>query len=57
MEQERVVVFEDEQGQWRWHRLARNNEVIATSGEGYVDKVHAVDMAVRLNKDAELIVR
>lgn len=28
-------VYEDSQGEYRWRLLADNNQVIATSGEGY----------------------
>lgn len=42
-------VFLDESGEWRWRRKAANHEVIATSGEGYVSKDHAIDMARRVN--------
>lgn len=46
---ERVTVFMDANSEWRWHRQAANNEIVSTSGEGYVDKEHAIEMAERLN--------
>lgn len=44
-----VTVFQDEADQWRWNRKAGNHEIISTSGEGYADRSHALDMAAHLN--------
>lgn len=45
-----VAVYRDEAGEWRWRRHdAHNHEVVATSGEGYSNKSHAVEMATKLN--------
>lgn len=38
-------VYRDEAGGWRWRRTV-NGENVAGSGEGYVHKEHAVDMAL-----------
>lgn len=32
------VVFKDSAGRWRWHLLAANNEMLADSGQGYINK-------------------
>jgi uncharacterized protein YegP (UPF0339 family) len=32
---DRIEVFRDEAGEWRWRKVARNGEIIATSGESY----------------------
>lgn len=40
-------VYRDSQGEYRWKLLADNNQVIATSGEGYVAKSdckHAIEI-------------
>ncbi len=31
-------IYEDNSGEYRWRLLADNNQVIATSGEGYKSK-------------------
>lgn len=47
---DKVFVFRDAAGDWRWHRKAANGLIIATSGEGYRNKAFAVQMAKRVNK-------
>lgn len=51
---ERVVVYEDASGEWRWKALAGNNKVIADSGEGYKKKKWAWRMAEFLFPKAKL---
>jgi uncharacterized protein YegP (UPF0339 family) len=41
----KAEVYQDSLGEWRWRARARNGEVIADSGEGYVSRSHAVEMA------------
>ena len=53
-EGDRVTVFQDEVGEWRWNRKAENGEIIADSAEGYVDKGHAMQMAHELNPGIDL---
>lgn len=48
-----VTVYISEDG-WRWRRQAANGEIIATSGEAYVDRGHALEMADRVNSDTEI---
>lgn len=31
-------MYRDVNGQWRWRLQAGNNRIVATSGEGYVNK-------------------
>jgi uncharacterized protein YegP (UPF0339 family) len=52
---ERVELYRDREGGWRWRRVAVNEEVIAESGEGYVNKLHAVRMAAQLNPDTVIV--
>jgi uncharacterized protein len=44
----------DARGEWRWHLKAANNEIIATSGEGYQNEKDCVDAIalVKGSKDA-----
>jgi uncharacterized protein YegP (UPF0339 family) len=35
---DRVEVYRDDAGEWRWRKVAANGEIIATSGEGYTRK-------------------
>ena len=37
----RFILFRDQAGQWRWRFLAPNNQIVAVSGEGYVNKLDA----------------
>jgi uncharacterized protein YegP (UPF0339 family) len=34
----KVVIYEDERGEWRWRVRANNGRIIADSGEGYKTK-------------------
>ena len=41
------IMFKDVSSQWRWHLLAANNRIIATSGESYWNKadcLHAINL-------------
>lgn len=38
----RFEVFKDAKGEWRWHLLAANNKIVATSGEGYKNRADCV---------------
>ena len=46
---ERVEVYQDEAGEWRWSRIAANNERLSASTEGYKNKGHALEQAYTLN--------
>lgn len=45
---DRVEVYRDSAGEWRWRSVAGNGETITGSGEGYLDRSHAVKMAERV---------
>lgn len=45
---DRTEVFEGEDGEWRWRRVAANNRIIATSGEGFDSKWNAERSAERV---------
>ena len=42
-------VYKDSAGEWRWRRLNRNRNQVASSGEGYEHRQHAIHMAEKLN--------
>jgi uncharacterized protein YegP (UPF0339 family) len=44
-----VVIYQDDQEEYRWHLVAENGEIIADSGEGYKNKDHCVEMARSVN--------
>ena len=44
MGHDRVEIYKDSKGEWRWRLLASNGQIIATSGEGYVKYSHCVHM-------------
>jgi uncharacterized protein YegP (UPF0339 family) len=46
---DKLQVFQDEAGEWRWRKRAPNGEIIAVSGEGFVDKGGAARAAARAN--------
>jgi uncharacterized protein YegP (UPF0339 family) len=52
----KVVVYEDEAGEFRWKLKAENGEIISDSAEGYRHKGYAITMAEKLNPNAELVV-
>ena len=37
-EEVRIEVYVDGKGEWRWRAVARNNRVVADSGEGYASR-------------------
>lgn len=47
--EDRVVVYDDAAGEYRWKRVAANNEIIADSGEGYQRRTDCLTAAVRAN--------
>jgi len=49
---DRIQILEDATGEFRWHRVAGNNEIIG-QGEGYVSLDGAIKGARRANPDVE----
>ena len=50
-------VFKDKKGEWRWRLRANNNEIIATAGEGYVNRsdcIHGIELVQGLSQEADL---
>ncbi len=53
---DRVTIFQDINGEWRWTRRAPNHEVISTSAEGYKKQRHAMKMAKSLNPNTVIYI-
>jgi uncharacterized protein len=53
----RFELYRDAVGQWRWRLRARNGEIVAESGEGYVrraDCEHGIEL-VRQSAEARIV--
>lgn len=58
MEIARVVVYRDQQSEWRWRSVANNNEIIGESSESYKNRQDCVDAALAgLPAGADLIMQ
>jgi uncharacterized protein YegP (UPF0339 family) len=53
---DKVFIFKDVAGEYRWTRKSANGRIVADSSEGYNNKEDCVDMALRINKGAEFFV-
>lgn len=53
---ERVEVFRDQQGAYRWRRITETvrRETVAESPTGYTDKISAIRHARRRNEGVEI---
>lgn len=51
MKGERIEVYPDKAGEWRWTHKAANNEKVADSGEGYATRDGAMDAAERQRRN------
>jgi uncharacterized protein YegP (UPF0339 family) len=51
---DRVNIYQDVHGEYRWTALAANNKKVADSGEGYVNKAWAKRMAKEMFPDAKI---
>jgi uncharacterized protein YegP (UPF0339 family) len=55
-ENDRVEVFEDEDGEFRWRRVDKDNgQPVSGGGEGYRAKADALEAAATLNPEVELV--
>jgi len=52
----KVIVYQNEAGEFRWKLVAGNSEIISDSAEGYRHKGYTISMAEKLNPDAELVI-
>ena len=48
-----VVHYWQADGNWFWHRVAPNNEILS-HGEGYQDKFYCIEIATALNPGVEV---
>ena len=53
---DKVYIFKDIAGEWRWTRKSSNGRIVADSSEGYANKDDCVTMAMRINKATEFLV-
>lgn len=51
---EHVELYRDDAGEHRWRLVAANGEIIADSGEGYVNRDDCLEMAERINPGIEI---
>lgn len=55
-ENDRVIVYPDIAGQYRWRRMAGNHRKISASGEAFFDLSTAKRAAERANPGVEIVV-
>jgi len=48
---DRVEVYTDVHGEYRWRRVANNNQIVSDSAEGFVKHSYALESAGAYNKD------
>lgn len=54
---DKVHIEKTDDGQWWWQRYnGHNGKALSQASETYVNKSHAVDMAVKLNPQCEYVV-
>jgi uncharacterized protein YegP (UPF0339 family) len=46
---DKVTLYRDASGEWRWRRQSENGLIVATSGEGYHNHDDALNMAREVN--------
>ena len=46
-----VEVYHDTDGEYRWRRMATNNQIVSVSGEGFVKRSYAKKSAETYNQD------
>lgn len=52
---DKLEIYEDEAGEWRWRRVdSGNGKIVSTSGEGFVEKSYATVSATELNPGVPL---
>ena len=51
MTTDRIEIYRDLAGEFRWRRRASNGQVVSGPGEGYTRKRNAIKSAVRRNRD------
>jgi len=51
---EKVAIYKDESGDWRWKALSANNRIVASAGEGLRNRMYARKVAHDLYPAAEI---
>jgi len=52
---DKVEIYRDNSGDWRWRAKAGNNRIVADSGEGYTTKGGAMEAAKDMFPDIESV--
>ncbi len=52
---DKVEIYQDEKGEYRWRRKSPNGEPVSTSGEGYVSHEYIKGRAAQLNPGCLII--
>jgi uncharacterized protein YegP (UPF0339 family) len=50
MKKIRIIVYQDKQNLYRWKAVARNNKIVACSGEGYKEERKLLDALDKLEE-------
>lgn len=46
---EKIIVYRDQNGEWRWNTVAANNKIVSESSEGYRNRNYTLRMAREMN--------
>lgn len=52
---DKIEIYQDKKGEYRWRRLATNGQNVGASSEGYVKKSDCVDNAKRQFVECEMV--
>ena len=52
---DKVHIYTDSKGEFRWRRVGANGQIVAVSGEGFDRRDYAELSAVRYNADTQLV--
>lgn len=52
---DKVHIYTDSKGEFRWRRVAPNGEIVTACAEGFETKDYAELSAVRYNADTQLV--
>lgn len=54
---DRVLIYRDAEGRWRWHkRDGHNNNIESDSGQGYESLPYAIDRAFENNPEGVVVI-
>jgi uncharacterized protein YegP (UPF0339 family) len=52
---DKIELYKDKKGEWRWKRIAINGNNVGASSEGYVKKSDCLDNAQRQFVECEIL--